>query len=506
MVAVNAYTGEKVWSAHVGSISSMPAVGYGKVYLSTSDTGDGGALVALDERTGVEQWRVPTEDSQGGSPVIDEGLVFIQSNNSKDEALYALDAQTGEERWTAKVSPEGMTDDDYFQSSTAAPSVRNGVVYAASGYGDLVAYTAAKGEVLWRFHVSQATYGTPVIFENTVFVSSFEVIGPPDTLERPPTQGNLYAVDTATGQERWSLPISSSDAQPAISDGVLYITGMDVAGDSIYALNAVNGDTIWRLREPDHHFTNVVAGGEVIYASTYEGKVFALNSGDGSVLWQVDTRKAVLGDPIGTNDSVVVSSADGAIFALGQDLSLATPVPPTSVIDVSGLPECQPYRTLPTIEMTGTPALTLIPGRWEEFQDTILVSEIPQDTSASEEAKAGIRETLARMEACENQLTSEPRGFFTDDFLRRPSAIWNPNSARYFGAHAVYADGGGPALRFDDAWTLPDGRVGIAIRYDFGENSYQRYGHGTFVIFTEQDGHWLIDESYRIVPELSNQG
>jgi hypothetical protein len=302
------------------------------------------------------------------------------------------------------------------------------------------------------------------------------------------------------------LPITNPEAQPAVVDGVLYLTGLDISGDSVYALSAVNVDTVWRFQASDSPFTSVVAGDSAVYASTYNGKVFALNSSDGTAIWEVATRKTMIGDPIGANGNMVISASDGTIFSSGEELSPGTPVPPTSAIDVSGLEECQPYRSLPAVEMTGTPALSLMPGRWEEFQHQIVVSEIPQGTPAAEEVKAGIRETLVRMEACQNELQSDPRGFFTDDFLRRPGSVWLPDHGIYGDATYVTAPDGGPALDFDDARTLPDGRVAITIVQDYGDDFADGDKFGEFIIFTEQDGNWLVDERYWIVPELNNQG
>src|SRR3954468_1605169 len=81
--AVNADTGQKVWSTKVdkdgNEITSSPAVSGGRVYVAVGRSSKP-YVAALDQRTGKVRWQTITDQQDGadayGSPVVVDGVLF----------------------------------------------------------------------------------------------------------------------------------------------------------------------------------------------------------------------------------------------------------------------------------------------------------------------------------------------------------------------------------------------------------------------------------------------
>ena len=68
--------------------------------------------------------------------------------------LYALNATRGEELWKYTVSDSN----NYFLSTAA---VCDGTVYVGSRNGDVYAFNAAKGTLLWRIMAGHFLFSSP---------------------------------------------------------------------------------------------------------------------------------------------------------------------------------------------------------------------------------------------------------------------------------------------------------------------------------------------------------
>ena len=110
--------------------------------------------------------------------------------------------------------------------------------------GDLLAFNAATGKRVWDIQDSDgAVNATPAVANGVVYWVA---------------NGSAQATDAATATNLWSVNLTPMEMQsdPAVADGVVYFG----AGDgNVYALNAATGSQLWdlqhRQRDP------VLAGG-----------------------------------------------------------------------------------------------------------------------------------------------------------------------------------------------------------------------------------------------------
>lgn len=114
--AVNATTGEKIWSYLTGgSVESSCTVVDGVVYFGSHDDN----VYAVDAITGKKVWSYSTNGDVYSTPAVVDGVLYV---GSTDDKVYALDAASGREIWSYSTS----------NSVWSSPAVVNGVVYVNS--------------------------------------------------------------------------------------------------------------------------------------------------------------------------------------------------------------------------------------------------------------------------------------------------------------------------------------------------------------------------------------
>ena len=225
--ALDATNGQIIWNVtHTAGAYSSPAIAAGRLYIAIHNQG----LLALDANTGSELWLAPMPGPQWSSPAVDNGRVFVGSRD--DHKLYAFDAITGNTLWTATTS-------DWVQTS---PAVGNGVVYIGNNSGNVYAYNAETGGLVWQSAVAPgfAIGSSPTVANGVLYIAS--------ALDASATHfdGKLYALDAATGQVLFSDFVSENDegesrwvqASPTVDGGVVYIPNYGDGTVAAFGLNA----------------------------------------------------------------------------------------------------------------------------------------------------------------------------------------------------------------------------------------------------------------------------
>ena len=205
--ALNAETGESIWSFQGDVGTDTPPVAIGDVvYVTAVNT-----AYALDVETGEELWKFSTGTfpARGFAPVIDEGMYFF----APDLHIYGLDAETGEQVWIFGLDEMAGT----------APAVADGTVYVASPTSILFALDQQTGDVLWSFSSLMNTLESLEAADGVLYVES--------------SDGNLLAFDALTAEPLWGFNkgFFSGVRTYTVSDGVIYFSSLNGA---IYAVDA----------------------------------------------------------------------------------------------------------------------------------------------------------------------------------------------------------------------------------------------------------------------------
>lgn len=169
-----------------------PLVSDGIVYAATFDND----VYALDASSGrvIRHNVIPGNRSE--LLQLADGLLYLSAN-----VLHALDADTGELVWRF---PEGDGGGPYlsYDWSWAEEepffTVGGEVVCYSSASGEVFALDTATGQPRWKFQTVSGLPAAPAVSGDVVLLGSLGVV--PHPIDATASAGVLYAVDAETGQ------------------------------------------------------------------------------------------------------------------------------------------------------------------------------------------------------------------------------------------------------------------------------------------------------------------
>lgn len=196
-----------------------------------------------------------------------------------------------------------------------AGAARQGdVVYFGSRGGRFFAVDAATGRERWARYVGPIG-ATPVVVGDSIFVGTFD--------------GLMLCLSSETGEERWRYASNGVIAETAVFvDGALFFTN---EANQVYALDAAKGTYKWQYRadEDEEHTVRGHAGialyRDVLVTGFSNGTLAALRRENGSLAWSTSLRAGesayvdVDSTPVIIGNLVVAASVSGGLFALDVD-------------------------------------------------------------------------------------------------------------------------------------------------------------------------------------------
>ncbi|MCU0513685.1 MAG: serine/threonine-protein kinase [Anaerolineae bacterium] len=262
-------------------------VGNGLVFVGSYDTN----LWAVKLEDGSFVWKRPSDDGVATTPALSEEdtrqkLVFF---GSEDYTLYAVESRDGRVQWTHKTG-------DKIRSS---PRTAHGHVFFGSDDGNIYAILASTGRLMWSHEVGSPIRCSPCVTGDRIIFGT-------DT-------GEVIGMDLS-GSRRWALrtkrPIY---ATPFVDqDNVAFIASMD---NHVYALDADNGLTIWRLRTGGSVISSPVVDRNLVYFGSTDGKFYAINTQVGKEKWVFEAGKPIVGSPV-VHEGTVYFGAGNTFYAI----------------------------------------------------------------------------------------------------------------------------------------------------------------------------------------------
>ncbi len=272
------------WTVQTGDkVYSSPLVDDGVVYVGSNDH----YLYALDAATGAQRWRYATQGSVTSSPRIADGTVYV---GGQDGSLHAVDARTGERRWTT----------DTGGPVHSSPALAGGLVVVGSRSNTLLACDVRSGAVVWKFVRGDWFNSSPTIVDGLVYVGCRD--------------HNVYAVDAATGTQKWQYTTSSTiDSSPRVVGTSVFIGGDD---HKIRSLGAQNGAWIWDFTAQQGIVSSPTIADGVLYVGSDDGSLYALEADTGRPRWTYPTAGGIRSTPLVVDGLVVVGSHDRFLHAV----------------------------------------------------------------------------------------------------------------------------------------------------------------------------------------------
>ena len=144
-------------------------------------------------------------------------------------------------------------------------------------------------------------------------------------LYTPFINGEIFAIDNATGAIFWKSRIGNStdqivlkDQLPVINDGKLFITSQN---GNIYSLNIKDGSLLWKykLDSPNNDIPVLFFDNKVF---TQSGNyLYSFDANTGKVLYQKDFGETMHGKPVTDDENVFIANEKNTLFALSPNKS-----------------------------------------------------------------------------------------------------------------------------------------------------------------------------------------
>jgi outer membrane protein assembly factor BamB len=167
----------------------------------------------------------------------DNGIYVLESNRYTNNKILAVDLQNPKRTWQEELSAPSF--------SSPAVSLSHDIVIAGcnSPNNDSVFAFSLNGSKLWSKKIGAIGYASPVIYDNTVFVTA-------TITSSLSIKTMMYALNLTDGKILWNKTICSSDkayssngdSTPAIFDNILYVASPN---GTLFALNASGGSELW---------------------------------------------------------------------------------------------------------------------------------------------------------------------------------------------------------------------------------------------------------------------
>jgi polyvinyl alcohol dehydrogenase (cytochrome) len=313
-----------------------------------------------------EAWFFNAEDAVTATPAVVDGSVYFGDWSGN---FYALDLETGEPRWTfeARIHPRVYAG-QIVSSAAVADAGGERTVYFGSG-NTLYALRASDGELRWQYRLDPSgddddpreIESSPVVADGLVIFGS-DVHNADDG-----TPAGVFALDAATGEERWVTVTAPVDGPHATGAGcadvwgsasvdlearlVFVGTGNCTARDrwgpnseALLALDLDTGERRWGYQPHEANLDDLdfagapnlfeVEGGEAVGLGNKDGAYYVVDRATGEPLWDTPVAEPGIPEPgsnfstggfIGptaTDDGVIVggTAVGGAPFLHALDV------------------------------------------------------------------------------------------------------------------------------------------------------------------------------------------
>jgi outer membrane protein assembly factor BamB len=207
----------------------------------------------------------------------------------------------------------------------ASPTVADVVVFVGSTDGRLYALDAALGEELWHFEGDSPVVSTAAVAGSLVFYGD--------------RAGVLRALDRTNGTLRWALPTGPDMPLPWGNEGWDYYTSSPTVLEGVvlfgsrdghlYAVEAENGNELWRYRTEGQIWASPAVADGTVFVGSADGSLHAVDLVSGEPRWRYDTegrshvsadfgfdRRTIQSSPAVADGRVFFGSRDGFLYAV----------------------------------------------------------------------------------------------------------------------------------------------------------------------------------------------
>lgn len=328
-----------------GTIRAAGVVAGERIFFGSAD----GNLYALHKKDGKLLWKFQSQGSIASTPAVTGDILIF---TSRDNFIYALRQEDGSLLWKFAMQPimEGYTEWEYFEAS---PAVSGNIVFIGSGDGNLYALNYEDGRLLWKFKTGNRIRATPLLANGVVYQPSndglvyaldardgkmlwrFKTEGASldksqgfdrtciftrpclknDLLIFGSRDGNTYAIDINTHQEKWRFTYGSTWAMSVTVDDATAFVGWST-NKLFCAIDLKTGVQRWKYACGSVVYSTAAVDDDRVIFGSADGNLYCLNKSTGGELWQYSTGHEIHSSPIVDEKTIFFGCDDGYFYAL----------------------------------------------------------------------------------------------------------------------------------------------------------------------------------------------
>jgi eukaryotic-like serine/threonine-protein kinase len=263
-------------------IRGSPVIDNGIIYVGSYDK----CLYAIKAVDGTLVWKYQTEGGIVGRPVLQEDEVFI---GSEDQKIYAISIRSGKLSWLFDAKGPIRN----------SPRISQGHLFFGADDGVLYAINMPTTRCIWKVETGGPIRSTPCITENSIIVGN--------------EAGDVFCVDFR-GQIRWRFKAKRAvTSSPIIDNGLVYLSSLD---GMLYALDINTGWATWKLHMDKGSVSSPCIQDKAVIVGSVDGNIYCVDAANGKETWRFRTGHQVSGSPISDNERVFCGSADGSLYCL----------------------------------------------------------------------------------------------------------------------------------------------------------------------------------------------
>ena len=319
-------------SAVVSNIGDKTATGHVYIYNGSLDEWDAvinSTTVVLEPGRSTPVTALWTADEVGPRAVWVRvtDVVPNEADDTNNEAKRVLEVLPSVEGWLMQGSDAQAT------SFTPADAPTNNITKWLRSEGGgrglgmavtpgmvlfptadrLVALNRTDGTVIWSSPLGSNATTVPAVGDGAVFVGT--------------AAGMAVALDLEEGTVRFSRHLNGTpSAAPVTLGATLFLgTTTETGGGWLYALDTLDGSTVWSRSMDKPVRARVAVMGERLFAVSDIGAVLALNTTTGALVWQFPVGTAPGGSltaaPVVSGGRLFAPSSSGYVYCLDADPS-----------------------------------------------------------------------------------------------------------------------------------------------------------------------------------------